>query len=82
MHAGSNNERPGWKRLAGGGIELAGGIVGFTIVGYLFGRYFGSPLWGVLIGSILGVIGGLYNLVRAALNVTRESGSKPPPPRE
>jgi len=68
-------------RLASVGFELAGGIVGFALIGYLLGRYFGSPLWGVLIGSMLGVVGGLYNLVRASLKVTRETdrtGSSPP----
>ena len=54
-------------RLAGLGFELAGAVAGFTFVGYWIGRYYGNPELGLLIGALLGLVGGMYNLVRATL---------------
>lgn len=56
-----------WK-LAGKGIELVAGILVFALVGYWVDRKIEriSP-WGLVTGSILGIIGGLYNLVRQSL---------------
>jgi len=51
-------------------------VVGFSVVGYLVGRYFGNALWGLIIGASLGVIGGLYNLVRQSLKLTREDSQR------
>lgn len=60
-------------RLAGLGFELAAAIVGLAAFGWWIGRYFGSPDSGLLIGASLGIVGGLYNLVRASLKYSRES---------
>jgi ATP synthase protein I len=70
-------EKPPWARLSGLGIELAGAVVGFTLMGYWWDHHFGTNPWGVLIGIALGLIGGMYNLVRKSLLATREAGSSP-----
>lgn len=63
-----------WTRLSGLGIELAGAIVGFTLAGYFWDRYFGTGPWGLLTGALLGLVGGMYNLIRQSLSATRDSG--------
>ena len=64
-----------WVRLSGIGVELVAAIAGFTLIGYWLDRKFDTEPWGVLIGAILGVIGGMYNVIRQALNATREAAS-------
>jgi F0F1-type ATP synthase assembly protein I len=57
-------------RYAGLGFELAASIVGLTLLGlWIDYRYSTSPK-GVLIGVGLGVVGGLYNFIRAALRLS------------
>jgi F0F1-type ATP synthase assembly protein I len=60
------DDRP-WIRLAGVGIELAAAVGGFALVGHLIDRWRGSHPKGLLIGAVLGLIGGLYNLIKASL---------------
>ena len=54
-------------------MEFAGAVAGFALVGYWIDRHYACSPWGVLIGSILGLIGGMYNLVRESLGATREA---------
>ncbi len=68
-------EKPPWVRLSGLGIELAAAVVGFTLAGYWWDRHFGTGPWGVLTGAILGMIGGMYNLIRQSLLATRNASS-------
>lgn len=64
-----------WVRLSGIGVELLAAIAGFTLIGYWLDRKFDTEPWGLLIGALLGVIGGMYNVIRQALRATREAGS-------
>jgi len=61
------SKRRASARLAGLGFELAGAVAGFALVGYWVGKYYGNPALGLLIGSMLGLVGGMYNLIRATL---------------
>jgi len=54
-------------RLAGAGIELAAGLGGACLLGWWIDRHFGTKPWGLLICAIVGVVGGLYNLVRRSM---------------
>lgn len=65
----------GWSRMAGIGFELAAAVGGFTFAGYLWDRHFGSRPWGTLTGAVLGLIGGMYNLIRQSLLATRGPAS-------
>lgn len=67
---------PSWLRHAGVGLELAGAVAGFTLVGYWIDRHFGSAPWGLLVGLALGLIGGLYNLVRESLAAAKEASAE------
>jgi F0F1-type ATP synthase assembly protein I len=64
---------PGWVRHSGVGLELAGALAGFTLIGYWIDRWYGTEPWGLLVGVILGLVGGLYNLVRQSLQAVREA---------
>ena len=64
---------PGWIRYAGLGLEMAGAIGGFSLVGYWIDRHFSTTPWGIVGGVILGLVGGLYNLVRQSLAAFREA---------
>ena len=64
---------PGWVRHSGVGLELAGALAGFALIGYWIDRWYGTDPWGLVIGVILGLVGGLYNLVRQSLQAVREA---------
>jgi F0F1-type ATP synthase assembly protein I len=64
---------PDWVRHSGVGLELAGAVAGFALVGYWIDLHYGTNPWGVVVGLVLGIVGGLYNFVREALQATREA---------
>jgi ATP synthase protein I len=73
---------PGWVRYSGVGLELAGAIGGLALVGYwLDGRY-GTRPWCTLGGVVIGLVGGLYNLVRESLDAVREGKAEDDEARE
>lgn len=58
-------------RLLGAGVEFAGAILVLAGLGYLFDRWAGTGPWGLVIGSMVGLAGGLYNLIRMAREANR-----------
>lgn len=60
-------------RLASAGFELAASVLGFAAVGYAFDRYYESAPRGLLICTGLGLIGGMYNLIRTALKASKQA---------
>jgi hypothetical protein len=69
---GGKQDRPTWLRYSGMGLEFAAAVAGFVLIGYWIGRHYGNETRGVLIGAVLGLIGGGYNFIRSALQLTRE----------
>jgi F0F1-type ATP synthase assembly protein I len=61
----------GWSRYANLGFELAAAVGGFAAVGWWIGRHYGRADLGLLIGAVLGIVGGLYNLLRTSLVALR-----------
>jgi F0F1-type ATP synthase assembly protein I len=55
------------RNLAGLGFEFAAAVAGFAFFGYWIGNHYGRAELGILIGAVLGLIGGMYNLIRATL---------------
>ena len=55
------------RRMAGLGFEMAAGVGGFALLGYWIGGYYDRAALGIVIGAALGIIGGMYNLIRASL---------------
>jgi F0F1-type ATP synthase assembly protein I len=66
----------GWIRYSGIGLELAGAIGGLAFVGYWIDRRFGTSPWGILGGVVLGLIGGLYNMVKQSLAAMRDTSTE------
>jgi F0F1-type ATP synthase assembly protein I len=64
------------SRLAGIGFELTAAVAGFTFLGWLWDRHFGTRPWGLLTGALLGLIGGMYNLIRQTMAASRGAGGK------
>lgn len=56
------------------GFEILGSILGLGGVGWLIDYWLNTFPWFFAIGMILGIIGGLYNAVKKALNVTNSDG--------
>ncbi len=69
----SDDRHSGWIRYSGIGLELAGATAGMTLVGYWIDRRFGTGPWGMIGGVIIGIVGGLYNLVKESLAAIREA---------
>jgi ATP synthase protein I len=63
---------PGWVRYSGVGLELAGAMAGLAFIGYWIDRRFGTGPWGILGGVVIGLVGGLYNMVKQSLEAVRE----------
>lgn len=72
-------KRSSSSRLGGLGFEFAAAVAGFSLLGYWIGRHYENPQLGLLIGAILGIIGGMYNLIRATTAVS--GGAASPEPR-
>ncbi|MFW6335941.1 MAG: AtpZ/AtpI family protein [Phycisphaeraceae bacterium] len=53
------------RAAAGAGAEMAGGILMFAGIGYLVDRWLGTWPWGVLVGCLLGLFGGMYLVIQA-----------------
>ncbi len=69
----NKGERAPWIRYSGIGIEFAAAVAGFTLVGYWIDRHYECGPWGVLIGAVLGLVGGMYNLIRQSLAAVRDA---------
>lgn len=63
-------------RYASRGIELAAGVLGGCGIGWWVDRQLDSSPVALLIGAGIGIIGGLYNLVRDAVRQTMNTGHK------
>jgi len=70
--------RSSLARLSGIGVELVAAIAGFTLAGYFWDRHFGTQPWGVLTGALLGLVGGMYNVIRQSLMAVKETGPVTP----
>ena len=71
--ARTQRDRPSWVRWSGIGFEVVGAVAGLTLVGYWVDRRYGCQPWGVLIGAGLGLVGGMYNLIRESLAAVKEN---------
>lgn len=72
----SDRQRSVLFRYAGLGVELAAAIVGLTLAGLWIDHKFDSGPTGVLVGAGLGIVGGLYNLIKAAMRLNAELAAK------
>ena len=73
----ADDERREKWAVAGAGLELAAGIGLFAGLGYLIDYWAGSLPWGTVVGALLGMAAGMYQLIKT---VNRSSPPSPPPP--
>lgn len=55
------------------GFELAAAILGFSFLGYWLGGKYGDAQLGTAVGAVLGIVGGMYNLIRQSLTGSRRT---------
>ncbi len=60
------DSRPTPTSTSSVGFDFAAAVAGLALLGYAVDRYQGTAPWGVLIGALLGIVGGLYNSLKAA----------------
>jgi F0F1-type ATP synthase assembly protein I len=63
-------------RFAFAGTSLALTVVLLVLLGAWLDRRWNSSPWGALIGGTIGIIGGLYNLVKEFANDASNSNSR------
>ena len=68
-----NRRFPSWVKYSGAGLELAGATAGLALIGYWIDRRYGTTPWGILVGVVIGIGGGLYNLVKVSMAAMREA---------
>ena len=66
---------PGWVRYSGVGLELAGATAGLALLGYWIDGKYGTTPWALLGGVALGIVGGLYNLIKQSMAAIHEAES-------
>jgi F0F1-type ATP synthase assembly protein I len=65
---------PPWTRLAGIGFEFGASIAVFMLLGYWVDRHWGiQRRWGLLVGTLLGLVGGTYNFIRETRRAVRQT---------
>jgi ATP synthase protein I len=69
-------EKSPWS-YAGLGFQFAGTATLFALMGLYLDRRFGWSPWGTISLTMLGVIGGLYLLIKDALKRNRDQDRKP-----
>jgi F0F1-type ATP synthase assembly protein I len=68
-----SDDRYSGMKYAGLGLELAGAVAGLTLLGWWIDRQLESAPWGLLIGLAIGLLGGMYNLIRQVIAETRRA---------
>ncbi len=73
-----DSEKPNSSlRYLGVGIELGGTVSIMALLGYGIDRWLESAPWAILIASTIGIVGGLYNLIKKATQSNKiKSSSK------
>jgi F0F1-type ATP synthase assembly protein I len=61
-------------RLWSLGLNFVGGVAGGVLLGYLVDRWQGTNPWGVLVGALVGLVGGMWGLIREGLRGTSTPG--------
>lgn len=68
----ASQQGPNWGQYLGLGLEMAVGVgLGYVVGSWLDKKYGWAP-WGVLVGSMLGLAGGMYLLIKQALRMNKD----------
>lgn len=67
-----NRDQQNWGQYLGMGLQMAVGVgLGLIVGNWLDNRYGWSP-WGVMIGVMLGLGGGMYLLIKEAIRMNKD----------
>jgi F0F1-type ATP synthase assembly protein I len=58
-------------KFMGSGLELVGILGLFLAIGYAADAKFGTKPWGMISGAFVGIVGGLYRLIRQTTGAGR-----------
>ena len=61
-----------WGRYAGIGLQMAVGVVLGVVVGQWLDKRYGWAPWGLTIGAMLGLAGGMYLLIKDAIRINKD----------
>ncbi len=67
----AQRERRALLRYASMGVELAGAVIGLTLLGLWIDYRFATGIKATIIGAAVGIVGGMYNFIRRALDLTK-----------
>lgn len=73
---GDERDRLTWVRYSSLGMEFVAAFGVFALIGYWVDAHWDSSPWGLIGGAALGLIGGMYNLIRRSA----EAFKQPTPP--
>ena len=66
------DDDPGWGKHLGVGLQMLVGVgLGFFVGNWLDNKYGWSP-WGVVAGTMLGLAGGMYLLIKDAIRINKD----------
>jgi len=74
--AQTDRERAELWRLSAMGTEFVASIAGMLILGLLLDRWWGTTPVATIIGSVVGLLGGGYNLIRQAIKAEKKAVQK------
>ena len=67
-----NQDQQNWGQFLGMGLQMAVGVgLGLAVGSWLDRRYGWAP-WGVLVGVMVGLSGGMYLLIKEALRMNKD----------
>lgn len=78
MARGEDNAPRPWQ-FAHIGLEFAGAAVVMALIGWWLDARFGTEPWLAVIGAAIGMTGGMYLFIKAALRANRSSAPRPSP---
>ena len=66
------NDDPNWGKYVGVGLQILVGVGLGVLVGQWLDRKYGWEPWGVMIGSMVGLAGGMYLLIKDAMRINKD----------
>ena len=63
-------------KYMGIGFEFAGSVIILAAVGYFVDRHWNVGPWGVLIGSLVGIVTGMYVLLKETLKISKDQDKR------
>lgn len=61
-----------WGKHVGVGLQILVGVGLGYVVGSWLDRKYGWVPWGVMVGSMLGLAGGMYLLIKDAIRINKD----------